>query len=62
MPLEEVLKGWPISTDPAPNIGKARELFDRSVSIANIHAGQRDQKHVIDFYGEHSLPTFRQPT
>jgi TAT-translocated FGD2 family F420-dependent dehydrogenase len=61
-PIDTVVKGWPVSTDPAPHIAKARELFDSGVSIVNIHAGQRDQKRVIDFYGEHVLPAFRQPT
>jgi TAT-translocated FGD2 family F420-dependent dehydrogenase len=61
-PLDEVMNEWPISTDPAPHIAKARELFDSGVSIVNIHAGQRDQKRVIDFYGDHVLPAFRQPT
>jgi alkanesulfonate monooxygenase SsuD/methylene tetrahydromethanopterin reductase-like flavin-dependent oxidoreductase (luciferase family) len=62
LPFEKVVEGWPISTDPAKHIAKARELFDSGVSIVNIHTGQADQKRVIDFYGDHVLPAFRQPT
>ena len=60
--FEQVTKGWTVSTDPAKHIAKARELFDSGVSIVNIHSGQADQKSVIDFYGDHVLPAFRQPT
>jgi TAT-translocated FGD2 family F420-dependent dehydrogenase len=60
--FEQVVKDWAVSTDPATHIAKARELFDSGATIVNIHAGQSDQKRVIDFYGEHVLPAFRQPT
>ncbi len=62
LPFEKVIDGWTIGTDPAKHIAKARELFDSGVSIVNIHSGQSDQKRVIDFYGDHVLPAFRQPT
>jgi TAT-translocated FGD2 family F420-dependent dehydrogenase len=61
VPLEEVTKEWPIGTDPAAHIAKIRELFDSGVTIVNIHAGQRDQKKVVEFYREHVLPSVRQP-
>ena len=60
-PMEEVTKSWAIGTDPAIHIRKMRELFDSGVSIVNVHSGQADQARVIDFYGEHVLPAFRQP-
>ncbi len=59
-PLEQVMEGWPMSGDPAPHIAKIRELFDSGVTIVNIHAGQRDQRKVVEFYGEHVLPNIRQ--
>jgi len=62
LPFDKVVDGWTISNDPAKHIAKARELFDSGVSIVNIHSGQADQKRVIDFYGDHVLPEFRQPT
>lgn len=59
--LEEVMKSWPIGTDPAVHIKKMHDLFDSGVSIVNVHSGQPDQSRVIDFYGKHVLPTFKQP-
>jgi F420-dependent hydroxymycolic acid dehydrogenase len=60
--MEEVLKSWAIGTDPAVHIKKMHELFASGASIVNIHSGQPDQAHVIDFYGEGVLPTFRNRT
>ena len=59
-PLDEVMKGWPIGTDPAAHIKAARELFDSGVSVVNVHSGQADQKRVIEFYAQHVLPSFKQ--
>jgi len=60
-PLEEVLKSWAVGTDPAIHVNAVRELFDSGASIVNIHSGQPDQRKVIEFYGSHVLPKFRQP-
>jgi hypothetical protein len=60
--MEVVQTSWAIGTDPAVHIRKMHELFDSGVSIVNVHSGQPDQARVIDFYGEHVLPTFRQRT
>jgi alkanesulfonate monooxygenase SsuD/methylene tetrahydromethanopterin reductase-like flavin-dependent oxidoreductase (luciferase family) len=54
--LDEVVQGWPVGTDPKVHIEKIHELFDSGVTIVNIHSGQRDQRKVIEFYGEHVLP------
>ena len=59
-PLDEVMKGWPVGTDPAVHIKAARELFDSGVSIVNVHSGQADQRRVIEFYASHVLPSFKQ--
>jgi G6PDH family F420-dependent oxidoreductase len=56
LPLEQVMQAWPIGTDPKPHIDKMQELFDSGATIVNIHAGQADQRRVIDFYGQHVLP------
>ena len=60
VPLDQVVQGWPVGTDPKAHIEKIHELFDSGVTIVNIHAGQRDQRKVIEFYGEHVLPAIRQ--
>jgi F420-dependent hydroxymycolic acid dehydrogenase len=58
--LDEVVQGWPVGTDPKVHIEKIHELFDSGVTIVNIHSGQRDQRKVVEFYGEHVLPAVRQ--
>jgi hypothetical protein len=37
-PIEQVVKGWPISTDPGPHLEKIHELQGSGLSIANIHS------------------------
>lgn len=61
IPLDKVTSGWPIGTDPAEHIQVIRELLASGTTIVNIHAGQRDQRRVIEFYGSRMLPDFRQP-
>jgi TAT-translocated FGD2 family F420-dependent dehydrogenase len=60
-PIEQVIKGWPISTDPEPHLEKIHELQESGVSIVNIHSGQADQRRVIEFYATHVLPKLPQP-
>jgi TAT-translocated FGD2 family F420-dependent dehydrogenase len=60
IPIEQIVKEWPVSADPALHVAKVRELFDSGATIVNIHSGQPDQKRVIDFYAKHVLPQFRQ--
>jgi F420-dependent hydroxymycolic acid dehydrogenase len=61
-PIQEVLNGWAIGTDPAVHIRKMRDLFDSGASIVNVHSGQPDQASVIAFYGTHVLPAVRNKT
>ncbi len=56
LPLEKVYGKWPISTDPDVHAKALIELFRSGATIVNVHSGQSDQRHVIDFYGEHVLP------
>lgn len=58
VPLEKVIAGWAVGTDPALHIDKVRELFDSGVSIVNVHSGQPDQRRVIEFYAANVLPKF----
>jgi F420-dependent hydroxymycolic acid dehydrogenase len=60
-PIEEVMKSWPIGTDPKAHVNAVKELFDSGATIVNIHSGQPDQRKVIEFYASHVLPKFRQP-
>ena len=59
VPLEKVMEGWPISREPGRHIEAIQELFDSGATIVNIHAGQHDQKAVLEFYGEQVLPHFK---
>ena len=59
IPLEQVYKDWPVSTDPNVHVQALTELFDSGVTQVNIHSGQADQKRVIDFYGKEVLPRLR---
>ena len=59
-PMPEVLKSWVVSTDPEAHIRKIKELFDGGATIVNVHCPQAEQAKVIEFYGSHVLPHFRQ--
>jgi F420-dependent hydroxymycolic acid dehydrogenase len=59
-PIDQVLKDWPVGTDPKAHLAKINELFESGATIINIHAGQPDQQRVIEFYGKHVLPQVRQ--
>ncbi len=60
VPVQDVVKGWAVGTDPNVHINKLHELFDSGVSIVNVHSGQPDQRRVIEFYAAHVLPGFHQ--
>lgn len=49
VPMEELIEDWAIGTDPAIHRDKINLLFESGVTIVNIHAGQADQRRVIDF-------------
>jgi TAT-translocated FGD2 family F420-dependent dehydrogenase len=56
IPIEQVLDGWAIGTDPSTHIAKVRELHESGATIVNIHAGQSDQRRVVEFYGTKVIP------
>lgn len=60
-PISEVLKSWIVSRDPDAHVQKMKEVFNSGATIVNIHAPQQDQRAVLEFYGRHVLPKFRQP-
>ena len=59
IPLEKIHSDWPVGTDPNLHIKKVTELFESGVTIVNVHAGQKDQQRVIDFFGKEVLPKLR---
>jgi hypothetical protein len=61
VPIEQILKEWPMGIDPRVHVAKVRELFDSGASIVNIHSGQADQQRVIEFYGREVLPKLGLP-
>ena len=56
LPLQKVYAKWPISTNPDVHVKALIEQFDSGATIVNVHSGQADQEHVIEFYGKHVLP------
>ncbi|HZW81707.1 MAG TPA: hypothetical protein VFF50_14630, partial [Candidatus Deferrimicrobiaceae bacterium] len=62
VPLEKVVEGWPVSTDPEVHLKVLSELFASGATGVHIHSGQHDQKRVIDFYGKEVLPRLRKTT
>lgn len=60
LPLEKVYSQWPVSTNPDVHVRTIIDLFESGVTVVNIHSGQPDQMHVIEFYGEHVLPRLHQ--
>jgi TAT-translocated FGD2 family F420-dependent dehydrogenase len=58
-PLEKVYGHWIVSTNPDEHVKAVTDLFDSGATIVNIHSGQPDQKHVIDFYGKQVLPRLK---
>jgi len=59
IPLEDVYKDWPISTDPDVHVQALVKLFDAGATQVYVHSGQLDQARVIEFYGQYVLPRLR---
>ena len=59
VPLEKVMDGWPISTDPDVHVEAIAKIFESGATEVHVHSGQPDQKRVIDFYGKEVLPRLR---
>lgn len=56
IPLDEVMAEWTIGSDPAEHAAAIDKLFESGATIANVHAGQNDQRKAIGFYGAEVLP------
>lgn len=56
VPIEKVIADWIVSPDPAVHAERIVGLFRAGATIVNVHSGQADQRHVIDFYGTKVLP------
>lgn len=59
VPLDKVVEGWAVGTDPEAHVKVLSELFKSGATGVHIHSGQRDQLRVIDFYGKEVLPRLR---
>ncbi len=59
IPIEKVIEGWPVGTDPNVHVKTLSDLFKGGATGVHIHSGQQDQKKVIDFYGKEVLPRLR---
>lgn len=59
LPIEEVIKGWTISTDPEEHVKALEEAFKGGATEVHVHSGQPDQRRVIEFYGKEVLPRLR---
>ena len=62
IPLEKVMEGWPVGTDPEVHVKVLSDLFSSGATGVHIHSGQRDQRRVIEFYGTEVLPRLRKST
>jgi TAT-translocated FGD2 family F420-dependent dehydrogenase len=60
VPLQKIYSKWPVSADPDVHVKALIDLFDSGATIVNVHSGQADQRHVIEFYGKHVLPRVHQ--
>jgi hypothetical protein len=56
VPLEEVYKDWPVSTDPAKHVESLQKLLDAGATHIFIHSPQPDQEQAMRFYGQEVLP------
>jgi alkanesulfonate monooxygenase SsuD/methylene tetrahydromethanopterin reductase-like flavin-dependent oxidoreductase (luciferase family) len=59
MPLEQVDRAWPVSTNAAVHVQALMARFNSGATHVNIPSGQADQRRVIDFYGQAVLPRLR---
>jgi TAT-translocated FGD2 family F420-dependent dehydrogenase len=57
--LEDVYRNWVVGDDPEQHAEALERLRDAGATDVYIHSGQRDQRRVIDFYGNHVLPRLR---
>ena len=59
VPLDKVVDGWAIGTDPEVHVKVIADLYESGATGVHIHSGQRDQERVIEFYGKEVLPRLR---
>jgi F420-dependent hydroxymycolic acid dehydrogenase len=59
VPLEEVSRRWPVSTDPDVHAHALVKLFGSGVTQVYVHSAEPDQLSVIRFYGRQVLPRVR---
>lgn len=57
-PIDKVLAGWTVGTDPAAHIGAVRRVLDAG-AVPFLHFPQDDPVAAIDFYRVNVLPALR---
>jgi hypothetical protein len=57
-PLDKVLAGWTVGTDPAPHIDAVQRVLDAG-AIPFLHFPQDDPAVAIEFYRANVLPKLR---
>lgn len=59
IPIEKVIEGWPVGNNPEDHVRVISQLYESGATGVHIHAGQSNQRAVIDFYGKEVLPRLR---
>ncbi len=57
-PIDKVLAGWTVGTDPAPHIGAVQRVLDAG-AVPFLHFPQDDPLAAIEFYRANVLPKLR---
>ena len=58
-PLERVLEGWTVSTDPRVHMRAIEEIADLGATHVAVHVPMPNQAEVIDFFCRKVLPAMR---
>ncbi|GFG98403.1 hypothetical protein MTIM_42820 [Mycobacterium timonense] len=57
-PIDKVLAGWTVGTDPAPHVSAVQRVLDAG-AVPFLHFPQDDPIAAIDFYRTDVLPKLR---
>jgi F420-dependent hydroxymycolic acid dehydrogenase len=58
IPIDEVIKEWPIGLDAAKHIEKIEKCFEQGATTVMVHSPQEDQSAFLRWYGENVVPHF----
>ncbi|MFN8610059.1 MAG: hypothetical protein U0931_21130 [Vulcanimicrobiota bacterium] len=57
--LDELIKDWLVSPDPAVHVARLNEMFDAGATTIFVHSPQTDQLGFIDWHAHNVLPAFK---